>query len=426
MKEIFRYLFVAILFAISTACGKTGDEPSSNYDLNRQDIIGEWYIKQAKFDKAATMTDWDLESTTFTFKENGYFETSGYFGNGSGSFSIEKSKISTTVNNQPYVDFVVNGINEGIVDVVATILSSQQTVWMTWYQPTFVPGGGGYQEWTPSEESIRLAISGVYSKLAGFVVNKQAIEEDIISGHFGKLSPSGSEIMNGWGSAYETLYFINEILGRLNTKEYKDLYGGHIAHLRALRGYIAYHLATLWGKARYERNPHEPMSQPPVLTVTELLQVACQDLEEASTYDYSLKSCDRQAYLNPDACQLLLGEITLTLGNKDLAKEIFGRYANKTGTDNYFEYLVYDNNGNVVQTIPIYTKMHPDKLAKEAAGQLGGLIQSWRENNLKTGYWQMLKRLGNAESVTGCQTYQLLFPYPWNEISDGFAQNEGY
>lgn len=180
MKEFLKYFFVAILFAISTACGKTGegDEPASDYDLNREDIIGEWDIKQAKFDKDAIMTDWTLETTTFNFQENGFFEAKGYFGNGTGSFSIKGNSISTNINNQPFIDFVVNGIEDKLVDVVATIQASKQKVWMTLYQPLVVIGGGEVipPAFPSNENDVRMAISGVYHYLIPFVVNKQAIE----------------------------------------------------------------------------------------------------------------------------------------------------------------------------------------------------------------------------------------------------------
>lgn len=429
MKEIFRYLFVAILFAISTACGKTGDgdEPSSNYDLNREDIIGEWYIKQAKFDKAATMTDWDLESTTFTFKENGYFEATGHFGSGSGSFSIKGSKISTIVNNQPFIDFVVNGINDGIVDVVAIIQSSKQKVWMTWYQPKYEIGGGGGEINWGSDTNVKMAVIGVYTKLITFVVNKQAIEDDVVARHYEKLSPSGHEITYGWRALYEGLFMINNILDALNTPDYKDRHAGHIAHLKALRGYIAYNLATLWGKARFEKVYHTAGIQPPIFTASDLLNFAADDLQQAAGVEYSLKDVDSHKYLNPDACQLLLAEVILTMdGNKVAAKDIFDSYSKTNSPELYFEFIESDNSGQVVKTYPVYTKLHAERLSKEAAGQYGGLIESWSQAKLTYGYWQMLKRLGKAEDVTGCQKYQVMFPYPWNEVSEEFPQNEGY
>ena len=431
MKKVIQNILFALLAVSLYACGKEGgqEEPTSDYNLNRADIIGEWDIKQAKFDKDATMTDWALETTTFNFQENGFFEAKGYFGNGTGSFSISGSRISTNINNQPFIDFVVNGINDKLVDVVATIQASKQKVWMTLYQPVVVIGGGGDvpPEFPSNERDVRMAISWAYSKLMPFVVNKQAIENDITSGQFEILSASGHEIMHAWEAAYESLYFINDIIDKLNVSSYKDAFSGYIVHLKALRGLIAYNLSTLWGKARFEKTPHEAPNQPPIFTAEELLQVASKDLEDAYNENYSLKDVDKQRYLNPDACTVLLGEVSLALGNKNLAQELFGRYINNSNSPElFFEFTEYDENGQFVQTIPVYTLQGVNLLYKEASGQLGGLVESWRQNNLKYGYWQMLKRNGWAESVTGCQTYQLLFPYPWNEVSDEFPQNPGY
>lgn len=438
MKKGLQYL-LAIATVLFFACGKdngnSGDSAedkssSSNYDLKREEIIGKWDIEKAKFDKAATMTDWDLGPTTFEFKENGFFEAKGYFGNGTGSFSIQGATITTVLENKPFIDFEIFGIQDKKVDVVATIRSSKQQVWMTWYQPLVVIGGGEVsdEQFFNDEKNVRMAVLAVYDKLIDFVVNKQSIEYDVVGGKFDKLSPSGHEIMNCWQSAYESLYRINGFLDVLGQDQYKDRYDGYIAHLRALRAFIAYNLATLWGQARFETIAHVPMTQPGVLSATELLQVADNDLIHASMKNYSLKGVETKKYLNPDACQLLMAEVEMTLGNPEGgAKDIFNAYvSNSQSPDVCFEFIQSDANGTIVQTIPVYTKSYVERLSLEASGKIGELTQSLKGNSTTYGFWQMLKRIGIAESFTGCQKYQLLFPYPWNEISEDFPQNQGY
>lgn len=431
MKKFIRYILFIIVPVFAFSCGKDNgngntEEKSSSYNLQRDEIIGEWFIDQAKFDKEASMTDWELESTTFNFKENGFFEAKGYFGSGTGSFSIKGATITTVLDNKPFINFEVYGIEDEVVDLVATIQSSKQRVWMTWYKPKYVDGGG-YQDVWATENGVQIAILGVYSKLINFVVSKQAIENDIFTRHFETLSPSGSEILKCWNSAYESLYRINEILSILNeNSDYKTRYAGHIYHLRVLRGYIVYNLATLWGRARYEETKHDPANLPPVLDYATLLQIAEANLSVYAT-DYSMKDVEKQKYFNPDAAEILLAEVSLTTGNKESAKTHLEPYAtNTTSTDLYFEFIESDVNGQVVQTIPVYTKTHAELLYKEADGQFSGLSQSWRQANLQYGFWQMLKRCGWAESYMGCETYQLLFPYPAAAVSTDLPQNPGY
>ena len=60
-------------------------------------------------------------------------------------------------------------------------------------------------------------------------------------------------------------------------------------------------------------------------------------------------------------------------------------------------------------------------LAKAAAG--------WEEASFTDyGYWAALKRLGYAQTVTGCQDYQLLMPIPISIIlmNPAIVQNPGY
>ena len=44
------------------------------------------------------------------------------------------------------------------------------------------------------------------------------------------------------------------------------------------------------------------------------------------------------------------------------------------------------------------------------------------------GYWTALKRLGKAQSITGCYDYELLMPIPYDEIiyNPMMTQNPGY
>ncbi len=425
------YITILIVLYAVLSCGKDGGQESSStsFDL-RKEILGEWEIHQARFDKGAAMTDWELETTRFTFKENGYFETQGYFGSGSGSFSIKSSQITTLVNNQPFMDILVNGIKDGLLDVVATLKPSEQRIWMSWYQPniietppTTVPPETAFSD----EQNVQQAILSVYSSLSPFIVNKYAIEADLCNGRFEKLYPDGSEIKQAWAKAYESLHRINAFLSLLSgNNEYTIKYTSHIAHIKALRALLTYNLATVWGKARYEETPHDIAALPPVLMAAQLLEAAQKDLEAATQESYSLKGVAAYLYLNPTAAQLLLAEVYLSRGDMTKAKEIYNRISQQA-PEQILVFNEVDATGVVVvQSIPVYTRKHVEVLAAEAAGQTEGLPESWKQQGLTYGYWQMLKRLGKAETVTGCQRYQLLFPYPWNAITDGFTQNEGY
>ncbi len=77
--------------------------------------------------------------------------------------------------------------------------------------------------------------------------------------------------------------------------------------------------------------------------------------------------------------------------------------------------------------IVIYSADDIRLLKKEADGDTDTLVQEKSEGN-HYGYWQMLKRIGKAKEVTGCQDYQLLLPIPLAEIATNpqLSQNPGY
>ena len=68
-------------------------------------------------------------------------------------------------------------------------------------------------------------------------------------------------------------------------------------------------------------------------------------------------------------------------------------------------------------------------LLDEAKGNVENMNARWKESKCaEYGYWAALKRLNFAQSVTGCQDYELLMPIPQNELitNNKIRQNPGY
>ena len=112
---------------------------TNDHVLERDKIIGEWIIAQAKFDQSAMMTPWELDRTTFVLNENGYFETKGFLGYETGFFSVKDSAITASVKNQPFIVFEIDNVKDGQVELVATVQSSRQKIWMFLTHPTHNP-----------------------------------------------------------------------------------------------------------------------------------------------------------------------------------------------------------------------------------------------------------------------------------------------
>ena len=86
---------------------------------------------------------------------------------------------------------------------------------------------------------------------------------------------------------------------------------------------------------------------------------------------------------------------------------------------------IFDSNNN---RYPVYSKQTIDYLYKESKKDVADLVTLWTANNLKFGYWQMLKRIGKAKEISGCEDYQLLLPIPQDELNfnPNLSQNPGY
>jgi hypothetical protein len=116
----------------------------------------------------------------------------------------------------------------------------------------------------------------------------------------------------------------------------------------------------------------------------------------------------------------LKAELELTLGHQQEAEETLRRL----GSGFVFGFA---NQEQVI--LPIYTAEYLALLQAEVKGNTKDLEKEWGTLPApQYGYWAALKRLGKAQIVTGCFDYELLMPFPRNEITinPNLKQNPGY
>ncbi len=446
MKKRPRYLLLAISALLFIACGKDNgkDEPQNTITLNREDLIGCWKVIQAKYDEGAKMTDWAFEDTYATFEENGLYKGEGYFGNGEGTYSVSGNVITTKVDNAPYIVYEVTEISEdkSKANLIATLQSNQMKIWMvverTEDLEIYPPTSETHEEYFSQEGQVIAYIWGLYYELSKFVEKELAIEDQLISGDFSSLDANNEDINSMWTVLCSTLRKINVALESLNNYG-NGFVDNYIPHLKALRAFVAYNLSTLWGDVPYTISSSTPADELKIMKSDEILKLAAEDIGESYPtsnigYGYSMPNTLNKwyTYLNPCAAQVLYGEIKLTQGKLDEAKShfILGN-AVKVGKEEYsmwdtvFTFLKYNDEGQTEELAIVYNKQGINLLSQEANGIIDNLADSWRDFS-RYGYWQMLKRIGKAEEVTGCQKYQLLFPYPFLEAAYWIHQNPGY
>ena len=445
MKKQLRDLLFAIFALLLIACGKDNgkDEPNNTFTLNREDIIGCWQVAQAKFDESAKMTDWPYEDTYATFEENGLYKGEGYFGNGKGTYSVSGNVITTKVDNVPYIVYEVTEISEdkSKANLTATLQSNQMKIWMVVEKSEFLdvnpPTVISDEQYFNQEGQVATYVAAIYNDLSKFAEKKLAIEDQLLSGKFSSLDANNSDVKSMWTYLYAALRKVNAALESLNDNG-NGFVDRYIPHLKALRAFIAYNLTTLWGDVPFTTIA-SPDNKIEIIKSDEILKLAAEDIGESygysSTYGYGYSMpnfAKWYTYLNPCAAQVLYGEIKLTQGKLDEAKGHFNLgNAIKIGKEEYsswnsiFTFMKVNYEGQSEELAVVYNKLGISLLLKEANGKTDNLVNEWKDFS-NYGYWQMLKRIGKAEEVTGCQKYQLLFPYPYLEAAYYGHQNEGY
>ena len=430
MKTIQLYIVVAFALICTSSCvlleGTEGD-----FTLDRSQLYGAWQTVRAKFASDAKMTAWELDTTCFYFGENGLYVSIGYFGVvDDGAYTVTGNQLNCLVDNAVSVIFTVTELEEDTAIVTASVPSNGKTVWMEWERMN-IPGPGAdsldvdpIQVVTPEilydkEENVIGAIGSIYFYLKRFASNKLKLENQITSGVFWDLRIESQLIHDLWNDIYRSLSLTNGYLAGL--EEYpRDYNVKHIPHIRALRAFIAYNLATMWGNVPFRTIPWTADKLPEQVDADEILQCALEDILSCPE-DYTFGSTPWSSYLNPTARDALLAEIYLTLGNTSAARSVLNMDLSSL-SDPVFSVVDQLNN-----RIVIYSADDIRLLKKEADGDTDTLVQEKSEGN-HYGYWQMLKRIGKAKEVTGCQDYQLLLPIPLAEIATNpqLSQNPGY
>lgn len=436
MKRITTYLMAIVwLFAV-ISCNKPNgnerdqEEKGLDIELTRDQVIGKWQVDQAKFAEDATMREWDFSTTTFEFMENGLFDSRGYFGNNEGVFTVSGNKVNTTLENKPFMTFLLTAIDEDKnVSVTATVESTGAKIWMICHKVKDVNGGGepgvvSYETMFRQEQYVQQYLAKTYSELSNYLKLQLEIEGRICKGDFSDLNASSSTIKDLWVKAYKVVTDCAIALTYLPVSNPQNIMF-YQYQFSALRGVIEYQLATTWGHAWFYNTPPEPTDIPVTCKGEDLLASAYSDLLYSSEMTGSIPA----GYIDNATALAFMSFVQLTRGRPETIAPIVKDIKEKYHKNEVVFSFYYTNPMNNQQTpIEVFNAKTLQLLNDEAAGQLDKVIEGWRNSGLTYGYWQMLTRTKKAPSVVGCQEYQMLFPIPKYvlEADVNMVQNPGY
>ena len=101
-KQLFLLLTLVVATVAFVSCSKDDDDNQYN-----SDIVGTWKITEVKTSQSGSYIDWPFKTTYASFKSDGTYYGSGYFGNGSGTWSIKGNTVNTYVGGELYASYEI-------------------------------------------------------------------------------------------------------------------------------------------------------------------------------------------------------------------------------------------------------------------------------------------------------------------------------
>ena len=100
-----KYLFLLLTLVVTSfAFVSCSDDDDNQYNSA---IVGTWKITAVKTSQSGSYIGWPFETTYASFKSDGTYYGSGYFGTGSGTWSIKGNTVNTYVGGELYVSYEI-------------------------------------------------------------------------------------------------------------------------------------------------------------------------------------------------------------------------------------------------------------------------------------------------------------------------------
>ena len=101
-KHLFLLLTLVVATVAFVSC--SNDDDDNQYEST---IVGTWKITDVKTSQSGTYIIWPFKATYASFKSDGTYYGSGYFGAGSGTWSVKGNTVNTYVGGELYASYEI-------------------------------------------------------------------------------------------------------------------------------------------------------------------------------------------------------------------------------------------------------------------------------------------------------------------------------
>ena len=122
-KHLFLLLTLVVATVAFVSCSNDDDDNQYN-----SDIVGTWKITEVKMSQSGSYIAWPFKTTYATFKSDGTYYGSGYFGNGSGTWSIKGNTVNTYVGGELYASYEIISVTSTTSELKMSM--DGETIWI--------------------------------------------------------------------------------------------------------------------------------------------------------------------------------------------------------------------------------------------------------------------------------------------------------
>lgn len=270
-----------------------------------------------------------------------------------------------------------------------------------------------------SENHVTAALASTYINSTEFVASQLNLENikltgKDLEGRTKSLTPTSPEVAKCWGNAYRAINYCNNII-----ENAPEEYRRYADEAKALRCFIYYNIAHLWGQVPYVTATNtDVIANSPIYRQDELFGIIHDEI--SSLLNIFENNRFGEYGISPSTLLAIQAEIELyfpapSYGHAEKllsqCNQNFSLSVNEGQKD------IYSIFG---KEIALYTPQYIEFLRQEAQ-VAGSLEELWSEiNGSSYGYWAMLKRRGLA--------YKHYMPIPERELMfyPNLIQNPGY
>lgn len=343
------------------------------------------------------------------------------------AFYAERGMTLQVQDFSPYIDFNGDGvIDEQDEEEDNNTYPDMQPVEETWF----------------TGENTGAYVNGLYYLATLFASDQLTLE----ALRLGKVNgtaygvnlgnPNDNYIRRTWEDGYSLIGHLNQGIATFEQHDFADKHI-YLSRLLALRALTFYQLAVLWGNVPYYTDaPGTDMPQQvSQLSADAVLRNCAYELRTAlnmmqGELGGNFAGINKPYFLDYDAARVLLAEIELTTDGKTT-------WDGSSGEFFLPDYHVDDRHLPLYtallrqHVIPVVSPYTAGLLQEEASGtaDAASLAREWQgPGGQHLGVWAALKRLGQAQALTGCKDHELLLPIPYAELmrNTSLRQNPGY